>query len=174
MNLLGRVKSRFLNPEKRAEFLRSNSIVKIGTGCEIYNNVSFGSEPYLVQLGNKVRVTAGVRFVTHDGGMWVIRNLGWNQNADRMGAIVVGDNVFIGWNTIVMPGVKIGSNVVIGAGSIISKDIPDNTVVAGIPAKTICSIEDYYNKNIHRLDETKHMPFEEKKRYYLNKFNLSN
>ncbi|EOV9526573.1 acyltransferase [Bacillus cytotoxicus] len=172
LRLITRLRTRLLTPEKRAEYFRKTGIVKMGTGCEIYNNVSFGSEPYLVQMGDKVRITAGVRFVTHDGGLWVIRNLGWSPNADKMGPIIIGDNVFIGWNTIVMPGITIGSNVVIGAGSIVSKDVPDNTVVAGIPAKVICSIEEYYNKNLHRLDETKNMSFEQKKKYYLSKFNL--
>ncbi|MDA2519256.1 acyltransferase [Bacillus cereus] len=174
MNLLGKIKSRFLNPKKRAEYLKSNGILKIGTGCEIYNNVSFGSEPYLVQLGDKVRITAGVRFVTHDGGLWVIRNLGWSPNADKMDKIIVGDNVFIGFNSIIMPGVTIGSNVVIGAGSVVSKDVPDNTIVAGVPAKKICTIDEYYEKNEHRLYDTKHMSYDEKKVYYLNKFDLNN
>ncbi|MGG0219228.1 acyltransferase [Bacillus mycoides] len=146
----------------------------MGNDCEIYNNVSFGSEPYLIKLGNKVRITAGVRFVTHDGGLWVIRNLGWSPDADKMDKIIVGDNVFIGFNSIIMPGVTIGSNVVIGAGSVVSKDVPDDTIVAGVPAKKICTIGEYYEKNEHRLYDTKHMSYDEKKVYYLNKFDLNN
>ncbi|MBD8110050.1 acyltransferase [Priestia megaterium] len=174
LKILSRLKFRYLQPKAKAEYLKKNGIVKMGENCEIYNNVSFGSEPYLIRLGNKVRITAGVKFVTHDGGLWVVRNLGWSPNADKMDKIIVGDNVFVGFNAIIMPGVTIGSNVVIGSGSVVSKDVPDNTVVAGVPAKEICSIEDYYNKNQHRLYETKAMSYQEKKDYYLSKFELNN
>lgn len=172
-NIILKFKIRYSNPKTRAKYLKQKGIVDIGEGCEIFNGVSFGSEPYLVKLGNKVRIASGVRFVTHDGGLWVIRNMGWSPNADKMGTITIGDNVFIGFNAIVMPGVSIGSNVVIGAGSVVSKNIPDNTVVAGVPAKEICSIEEYYNKNKHRLYETKHLSYEEKRNYFLNEFNLN-
>lgn len=174
-NLLYKIRSALskVSPIERAEYLRKNNILSIGEGCEIYEKVSFGSEPYLIKLGNKVRVTFGTRFITHDGGMWVIRNLGWSPNADKMGTIEVGDNVMIGQNAIIMPGVKIGSNVIIGSGSIVTKNIPDNSVAAGIPSRVISSIEDYYNKNLDKIDETKQMGYEEKKEYFLRKFNLT-
>ncbi|KAB1183232.1 hypothetical protein F6450_04625 [Photobacterium damselae subsp. damselae] len=60
--------------------------------------------------------------------------------------IYIGNNVFVGYGTIIMPGVKIGSNVVIGAGSVITRDIEDNVVVAGNPAKKIKSLETYIDK----------------------------
>lgn len=174
LNIYKKLKIRFLQPKERANFIRKNDLVKMGENCEIFNDVSFGSEPYLVQLGNQVKITAGVRFVTHDGGMWVIRNMGWNENADKMDKIIVGDNVFIGINAIIMPGVTIGSNVVIGGGSVVSKNVPDNTIVAGVPAREICTIEEFYNKNQHRIYNTKQMPYDEKKKFYLSKLMLDN
>lgn len=174
LNIYKKLKIRFLQPRERADFLRKNDLVKMGENCEIFNDVSFGSEPYLVQLGNQVKITAGVRFVTHDGGMWVIRNLGWNENADKMDKIIVGDNVFIGINAIIMPGVTIGSNVIIGGGSVVSKNVPDNTIVAGVPAREICTIEEFYNKNQHRIYDTKQMSYDEKKKFYLSKVMLDN
>lgn len=64
--------------------------------------------------------------------------------------VTVGDNVWIGGNTVILPGVTVGSNVVIGAGSVVSKDIPDNTIAAGNPCKVIREITDedriYYFK----------------------------
>lgn len=157
---------------ERAEYVKQNNLVTIGEGCEIYSNVNFGSEPYLIKLGNKVRITAGTKFITHDGGMWVIRNLGWNKNADYVKPIIIGDNVMIGINSIIMPGVTIGSNVVIGAGSIVTRDIPDNSVAVGSPARVICSIDEYYSKNKDNIYETKQMNYDEKREYYLKKFNL--
>ncbi len=156
-------------PEKRAELYRD--IVKMGENCEIFAGVSFGSEPYLITLGNNVKLTANVRFITHDGGMYVLRNNGFAPNADKFGKIEVGNNVFIGIESIIMPGVNIGDNVVIGCGSIVTKNIPSNTVVAGIPAKIISSIEDYYEKNRKFIAYTKNLNMEEKKRYLLKNTN---
>jgi acetyltransferase-like isoleucine patch superfamily enzyme len=66
------------------------------------------------------------------------------------GRIRVGNNVFIGVHTIILPGVSIGDNVVIGAGSVVNKDIPDNVVAAGVPAKIIKNIEEYKNSSLEK------------------------
>lgn len=107
---------------------------------------AFGSEPYLITIGKHVEITAGVKFITHDGGAWVLRDKEEFANIDFVGPIVVGDNVFIGNNVIILPGVTIGDNVVIGAGSVVTKDIPSNCVCAGVPARVIKSIDDYAEK----------------------------
>lgn len=146
--------------------------VKIGENCEIYPNVIFGSEPYLISIGNNVRITTGVKFCTHDGGMWVIRNLGYNTQADCFGKIVIGDNVHIGWNAIIMPNVVIGSNVIIGAGAVVTHNIPDNTVVAGVPARVIRTIDEYYKKNSERIVETKGLSCKEKQAFIERMFDL--
>ena len=144
----------------------------VGKNCDIDPSVFFGSEPYLITIGNHVRITKNVQFVTHDGGMWVLRNMGIAKNGDKFGKIVIKDNVNIGWNSVIMPGVTIGNNVVVGLGSIVTKDVPDNTVVAGVPAKEICSIEEYFKKNISNIDYTQQFSPKAKKLYIMNKFNL--
>ena len=106
--------------------------------------ISFGSEPYLVEIGNDVTITSGVKFETHDGGAGVFRKE--YPGINIFGEIIIGNNVFIGHDVKIMPHVKIGNNVVIGAGSIVTKDIPNNVVVAGIPARIIKSIEEYKDK----------------------------
>lgn len=103
----------------------------------------FGTEPYLIRVGKHVEFTLGVRLITHDGGMWVLRQCADYANCDYFSPITIGNNVFIGNNTIILPGVSIGNNCIIGAGSIVSKDIPDNSVFAGVPASFIKSIDDY-------------------------------
>jgi acetyltransferase-like isoleucine patch superfamily enzyme len=103
--------------------------------------VDFGSEPFLIEIGDNVTITNGVGFITHDGGVGMFRKEYPGINV--FGRIVVKNNVFIGVQTIILPGVTIGNNVVIGAGSIITKDIPDNVVVAGAPAKIIRTIDEY-------------------------------
>ncbi len=159
-----------LSPKKLAEYYKKKNILNIGDGCEICSTASFGSEPYLIKIGNNVRITTGVKFITHDGGLWVLRNMGYGLNLDKVGPIIVGNNVFIGVDTIILGNVKIGNNVIVGCKSVVTKDIPDNCIVAGVPAKIICSIDEFYEKNKNKLFNTKKMSFEEKKNFYLNEF----
>lgn len=144
--------------------------VKIGNNCEIYASASFGSEPYLISLGNHVRVNAGVHFVTHDGGMWVLREIvNRGETFDLFGEINVGNNVHIGTNCIIMPGVSIGSNVVVGCGAIVTRNIPDNSVAVGVPARVIETVDEYYEKNKDLIVETKLLSQQEKRKYLLEK-----
>ena len=145
-----------LNHKNKAEYVLITGGGKLGKNCEIYSSVLFGSEPYLIELGNNVRITEGVKFVTHDGGLWTLRTM-YNdmKKADYFGKITVKDNVHIGMNTVIMPGVTIGKNCVIGCGAVVTKDIPDNSVAAGVPAKVIETTEEYYSKKKSKVIMTK-------------------
>lgn len=161
---------RIINPSK---YWKKKG-VRIKGGCEIYSSANFGSEPYLISLGNHVRVNSGVQFITHDGGVWVLRDYLKINNAEKIdlfGSITVGDNVHIGTNAIIMPGVTIGNNCIIGCGAIVTKNIPDGSIAVGIPARVIESIDEYYAKNRNDFCFTKKFPMEEKKAYLLSKFN---
>ena len=160
-----------ITDKKRIEILRKRG-VKIGDKTYIEKNVVFGSEPYLISIGDNVRITSNVKFITHDGGMWVARNLGILENADKFGKINIGNNVNIGWSVILMPGVNVGSNCIIGAGAIVTKDIPNNSVAAGVPARVISSINEYCEKNRDKVDFTKRMTAKEKRIYLEKKYNL--
>ena len=121
-------------------------------------------------MGNHVRVNSGVQFVTHDGGVWVLRKYLKQNDADKIdlfGRIKIGNNVHIGTNAIIMPGVNIGDNCIIGCGAIVTKDIPSNSIAMGIPAKVIESLDDYINKNMHKFDYTKHLSPEGKRAYLI-------
>lgn len=119
-----------------------------GEGCSIIGRrVNFGSEPYLIKLGNHVRVSFNVTFVTHDGGTWAFRDIPQYSDVIKYGAIVVGDNSFIGCHSIILPGVTIGKRCVIGAGSVVTKDIPDGMVACGVPARVIMTTEEYAEKS---------------------------
>lgn len=135
-------------------------------------SATFGSEPYLVQLGDNVEVTSGVRFITHDGGVWVGRKQ--FPEIDVIAPIKVGSNVFIGINTIILPGVTIGDNVVIGAGSIVTRDVESNTVVAGVPAKIIKSTGQYLEESLERSLDIHLMSRQEKKSFLMQIYNLKN
>jgi len=140
--------------------------VKLGEGCRLYST-NFGSEPYLIALGNHVTVTKGVRFITHDGGLWVLRHE--YPSADYIRPIIVYDNCFIGVNSIILPGVTIGPNAVVGAGSVVSRSIPPNCVAAGSPARVISTLEEY-RRHIDTKFLTHHMSKAEKKAYLLRYF----
>lgn len=176
MNILKIIKtkyyrSRFYPDAKRIDYLRSLGI-QIGNNCEVFTSVDFGSEPYLISLGNYVKISNGVRFVTHDGGVFVLRNMGLLPNADIFGRITIHNNVFIGNYATIMPGVEIGENSIVGMGSIVTKDIPANSVAAGVPARVIRSTQSYYEKYKDNVDFTKNLTYEEKKNYLYKKYHL--
>ncbi|SDR00258.1 acyltransferase [Flagellimonas zhangzhouensis] len=117
--------------------------VKIGDNCRFLTS-TVGSEPWLIEIGNWVTVTSGVRFITHDGSTWLIRDEKGRRQLFRR--IIVGNNVFIGINSIIMPGVKIDDNVIIAAGSVVTKSVPNNVIVGGNPARIIGDFDNYKKK----------------------------
>lgn len=118
--------------------------VKIGNGCRLFV-CSFGSEPYLISIGNNCEITSGVTFVTHDGATWVFRKDN-TYSGNKFGPIIIRDNCMIGIKSIILPNVEIGPNSIVGAGSVVTHNIPPNSVYAGNPAKYICSVSEYLEK----------------------------
>lgn len=154
-----------MKKEQYIGYLRKKGVI-IGFGCDIEKDVNFGSEPFLVTIGNKTRISHGVEFITHDGGIWVLRNLGLvDSKSVKYGSIHIGNNVNIGWNVIVMPGCTIGDNCVIAAGAVLTKSTPPNSIWGGVPAKMIESIDNYYEKNKSQLVPTFGMSTEDKFKY---------
>lgn len=119
----------------------------------------WSSEPYLITVGSHCQLT-NCRIFTH-GGAQAVRHI--DPTFDTFGKVVIGDYVYIGTNSLIMPGVVIGSHVLIAAGSVITKSVPDGVVVAGNPAKIICSLEEYYNKNKDYNFALKGMPSKKKR-----------
>ena len=118
--------------------------VKVGNNCRFFS-MNFSTEPSLIEIGDHVTITNGVEFITHDGGVWVFREE--FPDINLFGKIIIGSNVFIGLNSIILPNTEVGENTIIAAGSVVKGKFEDNSVIGGIPARKICSIEDYYNKN---------------------------
>lgn len=168
MKLISSFVKKVSNPIKYAKKMG----VKVGKNCEFYKDISWGSEPYLISIGDHVRIASGCKFVTHDGGVWVLRKLKKVEKADIFGRITIGNNVHIGINCIIMPGVTIGNNCIVGCGAVVTKSVPDNTIVGGVPARKIKSIDEYYEKHKDTFDFTKGLSSDEKKQYLYKKYNI--
>lgn len=145
---------------------------KIGEGTRLICSVeSIGTEPYLVSIGDNCLFSTEIMFCTHDGGVKVLNSLGYfSQRHDKMGCIKIGNNCFIGHRVIILPNVSIGDNCIIGSGAVVTKNIPANSVCAGIPAKVVCSIDEYYNKNVNRFFPTPALSKKDKRHYLTQHF----
>ncbi len=143
--------------------LRSIHGVKIGKKCRFSKN-NYGEEPFLISIGDHVSAIK-VDFITHDGAIWLWREL--YPDIDLFRSIKIESNIFIGHKSIILPGTYIESNVIVGAGSVVKGRLLTNTVYAGVPAKPICSIEEYFKKNSDKFMYTKLMSRKNKKKYLL-------
>ncbi len=133
---------------KRANLIRKMKLIKsIGKNCSVARNIFFGSEPELISLGNNVWLTRGVRLLTHDGSIHMLSKGLKKKLNPKLGRITIHDNSFIGTDSIILPGVTIGPNAIVGAGSVVTKSVPKNTIVAGNPAKQITTIDEFIAKN---------------------------
>ena len=111
----------------------------IGRGTKIGRGNIDGMFPLLVHIGKNCIFAPQSIVLTHDASYYLF------TRKYRVAPVPIGDNCFVGYGAIIMPGVKIGSNVVIGAGSVVTHDVPSDSVVAGAPAKVISSLTNYLN-----------------------------
>jgi carbonic anhydrase/acetyltransferase-like protein (isoleucine patch superfamily) len=142
------IKSRVLYALKGSTHAARARGVKIGEGCRLYS-LNFGGEPWLISIGNRVTITDGVQFVTHDGASWLLRD--GKGRRHRNAPIEIGNDVFIGANSIILPGVRVGNRVIVGAGSVVNRSIPDNCVVAGVPAKFIRTFDEFERRGLEEF-----------------------
>lgn len=169
--LISNVIFRFSGQKRKIGYYRKQG-VKIGKELRLTGVPDFGSEPYLITIGDNVTVTQNVVFHTHDGGVGLFRKEYPGINV--FGKIILGNNVFIGSNVIIMPGVTVGNNVVIGAGSIVTKDIPSDSVAVGSPAKVLKSLEEYKESSLKAAVYIKSTDPNDRKKEILEKFNEQN
>ena len=146
----------------------------LGKNVKTVGPVNYGSEPYLITIGDNTTISFDCAFVTHDAATRVIRNLpGQNLETVIYGKITIGKNCFIGCRSVILPGVSIGDNVIIGAGSIVNRDIPSNSVAAGNPCKVICSLEEYIEKHQDDFLYMVSLPQNEKKKFLMKHFGIT-
>lgn len=128
----------------KIEIYKKEFGIKAGKNIRITGNVTFGTEAYLIELGDDITITQNVYFHTHDGGVGVFRKEYPNINIYKK--IIIGNNVFIGANSTIMLGVKIGNNVVIASGSVVTKNCESDSVYGGVPARKIKTLAEYKEK----------------------------
>lgn len=133
-----------------------NEGIKIGEKCRIFdpkNTIIDTQNPHMLEIGNNVYITTGVKILTHDYS-WVVLSGIYGKLTGGVGNVKIGNNVFIGMDTIILKNTQIGDNVIIGANSIVSGKIEANSVYAGNPAKKIMNIEEFYRKKIEQSLES--------------------
>jgi acetyltransferase-like isoleucine patch superfamily enzyme len=113
---------------RRGSSIIIGSKVFIGNGCEFNVRKS-------IVVGNNSLIGSGCRFIDHDHGTKLDKLIRDQQGTEK--SIIIGNNVWIGSNVVVLKGVEIGEGAIVAAGSVVTKNVPPNTIVAGIPAKII-------------------------------------
>ena len=154
LSIIKRIKVKWYSTtnEKKLKYLRSLG-TKVGEKTRIYSDLSFvGSEPYLIEIGSDCLLSQGLHLITHDGGVKVLNSANYfkGKKMDKIGRIKIGNNVYTGNYVTILPNVVIGNNVIIGVNSVVTKSVPSNVVVAGIPARIICTIDEFYKRNMEK------------------------
>ena len=137
----------------------------------LYGRIAWGTEPWIINIGKNVHITDGTRFITHDGGTLLFRHIVPDLEITK--PITIGNNVYIGNNVILLPGVHVGNNVVIGAGAVVSRDIPDNSVAVGVPARVIKTCDEYFEKLQRESLHLGHLKGQEKDRALMKYYNYT-
>ena len=159
MSLLGKIKKHWQCRTAKGyeQWLREHGVV-IGKNLRLFNHNSIRFDittPGMITVGDNVSITADVSILTHDFCSSVFRQKYYDYVPGRS-KVVIGNNVYIGQKAMILRGVTIGDNVIIGAGAIVTKDIPSDSAVAGIPARVVCTLDEYYQKRKTKaLEEAK-------------------
>jgi acetyltransferase-like isoleucine patch superfamily enzyme len=144
----------------------------IAADCRMTKIPDFGSEPYLITIGQHVGIAEGVAFITHDGGTYVFRHLDRYKKVIKYGRITIMDNCIIGARAIILPGVTIGPNSVIAAGSVVTRSVPPGVLAAGNPAKPVMTTHQYAEWSLAATPDYNEDDYRKNKREFLMKFQM--
>lgn len=146
--------------------------VNLGENVKFYGMKAgmFSTEPWLITIGNNCFITANCQFVTHDGGTLILRKEVFDLEITE--PIVIGNDVYIGLNTTILPGTKIGNRCIIGACSVVKGVFPDNSVIAGVPARVIKTVDEYLEQSKAKSLHLGHLGAREKEKELKKHFNI--
>jgi acetyltransferase-like isoleucine patch superfamily enzyme len=137
--------------EEYVEYLRRHgNFYSIGEHCSILPTTVF-TDPAYVRIGHNVHFSS-CTLIGHDGSIAML-NRAYNVKLDSVGKIDIRDHVFIGFNAIILPEVTIGPNAIVAAGAVVTKDVAEGNIVAGVPAQPIGRVEDFVKK-LHAKTQT--------------------
>lgn len=137
--ILGRIAQRILNRSPLKNYIQTG--LTVGKNFSMLEEVTMDvCHCWHITIGDDVTLAPRVQILAHDASTKKL--LGYT----RIGKVRIGNRVFIGAGSIILPGVTIGNDVVVGAGSIVTHDVPNGTVIAGNPAKVIGSINEFLDK----------------------------
>lgn len=145
LRIIARLFPGLINSKMKTRILKRCGI-EIGKGTVFFDagNICVDcSRPALLKIGEYCKITSGVIILTHDYSRAVLRRA-YGEVIGEARRTEIGDNVFIGMNSIILMGTKIGNNCIVGAGSVCHGTYPDNSVIGGNPARVICGLEEYY------------------------------
>ena len=142
--------------------------MKIGENTVVFapGTVSLDeTRPWMIEIGDNVQITKGVTVLTH-GYDWSVLKGVYGEILGSAGRVQIGNNVFLGMNATVLKGVHIGDNVIIGAGSVVTHDIPADSVAAGNPCRVIMPLEEYRQKRQKaQLEEAQNLVRQYRRRF---------
>jgi len=124
--------------------------LQIGQNVTIMPTVTIDHEyPYLIKIGNNCSLSNHVTILAHDATTYK-----FTEGYTRIEPVTLFDNVFVGENAIILPGVTVGPNVLIAAGSVVNKSLPPNSCNAGVPARRYCAFDDFIRRNFHQIESS--------------------
>ena len=144
------IRHRILHIDDRSQLdIAISNGLKMGKDCHVMGECIIDpGHCWLIEIGDRVTLAPRVHILAHDAS--TKRPLGYTL----IGKVTIGNDVFIGAGTIVLPNTHIGNKVIIGAGSVVSRSIPDNSVAVGNPAKVVGTFDDYVNKRKAQMANT--------------------
>lgn len=140
-----------MSSDRWLNYLRAQGM-KIGEGTAIFANPAYVlidvTRPWMIEIGKNVQITRDVKILTHDYS-YSVSIAAYGKVLGSCGKVKIGDNCFIGVGATILKGTQIGNNVIIGAGSVVTGgNFPSDCVIAGNPARVICSLSDYFKKRL--------------------------
>jgi len=137
-----------------ADYMRKHgNLIALGEYCSMLGGTVI-SDPTLTRIGNNVHFS-NCAIIGHDGSVAMMEKA-YNVKIDAIGPIDIRDNVFVGYGAIVLSGVTIGPDAIVAAGAVVTKDVPPDSVVAGVPARVIGSVKELLER---RMQEAPNLPW---------------